>query len=282
MGTIPVRFIQDTTKEPLLSGSFAIRTIESLSEGKDMVENLHRHDFFYVLVIKSGTGSHEIDFIPYHVTNNSIFFMKPGQVHRLTLKAGSTGYLLQFKNGFFPSQELLRKLSHKKICTLADGNGDRLIVLLEDMVREFTEEREGYREVIKANLSIFFIELLRLRRNNESKTAAASEYPQEKLDNFFEMLDTGITQFKQVTHYADALNLSTYQLGAITRSLLDKTPSDIISEHIILEAKRQLLATSGQVNQIAYYLGYDDPSYFIRFFKKHTGHSPESFRIISK
>lgn len=282
MGTIPVRSIHDTTKEPLLLGNFAIRTIESLSEEKDIVESLHRHDFFYVLVIKSGAGSHEIDFIPHQVTNNSIFFMKPGQVHRLTLKAGSTGYLLQFKNGFSPSQELLRKLSHKSTCTLADSSNDRLIVLLDDIVKEFLEEREGYHEVIKANLSIFFIELLRLRRNKESKTIAANQYPQEKLDKFFELLDTGIVQFKQVAHYADRLNLSTYQLGAVTRSLLDKTPSDIISEHIILEAKRQLLATSDQVNQIAYYLGYDDPSYFIRFFKKHTGHSPESFRIISK
>ncbi|WP_409415718.1 AraC family transcriptional regulator [Flavobacterium sp. PS2] len=282
MEVIPVRSIKDATKEPHLLGNFAIRTIESLSEGKDMVESLHRHDFFYVLVIKNGAGSHEIDFIPYQVTNNSIFFMKPGQVHRLTLKAGSTGYLLQFKNGFSISQELLRKLSHKSICTLADGNENRLIILLDDIVREFLEEREGYREVIKANLSVFFIELLRLRHNNESKAIAARQYPQEKLDEFFEMLDTGIAQFKQVTHYADMLNLSTYQLGAITRSLLNKTPSDIISEHIILEAKRQLLATSDQVNQIAYYLGYDDPSYFIRFFKKHTGHSPESFRIISK
>lgn len=282
MGTIPVRSIHDTTKEPLLLGNFAIRTIESLSEEKDIVESLHRHDFFYVLVIKSGAGSHEIDFIPHQVTNNSIFFMKPGQVHRLTLKAGSTGYLLQFKNGFSPSQELLRKLSHKSTCTLADSSNDRLIVLLDDIVKEFLEEREGYNEVIKANLSIFFIELLRLRRNKESKTIAANQYPQEKLDKFFELLDTGIVQFKQVAHYADKLNLSTYQLGAVTRSLLDKTPSDLISEHIILEAKRQLLATSDQVNQIAYYLGYDDPSYFIRFFKKHTGHSPESFRIISK
>ncbi|MNJ95111.1 HTH-type transcriptional regulator ChbR [compost metagenome] len=282
MGTIPVRSIQDTTKEPLLSGSFAIRTIESLSGGEDMVESLHRHDFFYVLVIKRGAGSHEIDFISYQVRNNSIFFMKPGQVHRLTLKAGSTGYLLQFKNGFSPSQEPLRKLSHKSIYTLANGNDDRLIVLLDDIIREFLEEREGYLEVIKANLSIFFIELLRLHRNDESKTAAASQYHQEKLDKFYELLDTGIPQFKQVAQYADTLNLSTYQLGAITKLLLDKTPSDIISEHIILEAKRQLLATSDQVNQIAYYLGYDDPSYFIRFFKKHTGHSPESFRIISK
>jgi len=52
----------------------------------------------------------------------------------------------------------------------------------------------------------------------------------------------------------------------------------VITDHIILEAKRQLLATTSQINQIAGGLGYEDVSYFIRFFKKHTGHSPEAFR----
>jgi AraC family transcriptional activator of pobA len=47
---------------------------------------------------------------------------------------------------------------------------------------------------------------------------------------------------------------------------------------VILEAKRCLLATSNQVNQTAYRLGYEDVSYFIRFFKKQTGYSPEAFR----
>ncbi|MBL7932446.1 MAG: AraC family transcriptional regulator, partial [Bacteroidia bacterium] len=69
-----------------------------------------------------------------------------------------------------------------------------------------------------------------------------------------------------------------YQLNSITKSLLGKTCSEIINEQIILEARRYLLATSNQVNQIAYQLGYEDVSYFIRFFKKHTGHSPDSFR----
>jgi len=74
------------------------------------------------------------------------------------------------------------------------------------------------------------------------------------------------------------MNLSSYQLNAITKTSLNKTPSELINEHILLEAKRRLLATSSQVNQIADDLGYKDVSYFIRFFKKHTGHSPEAFR----
>jgi len=74
------------------------------------------------------------------------------------------------------------------------------------------------------------------------------------------------------------MNLSPYQLNEITKSSIGKTASELINEHIILEAKRYLLATPNQIKDIADHLGYEDTSYFIRFFKKHTGHSPEAFR----
>ncbi|WP_409994868.1 helix-turn-helix domain-containing protein [Chitinophaga pinensis] len=47
---------------------------------------------------------------------------------------------------------------------------------------------------------------------------------------------------------------------------------------MILEARRQLRATTEQINNIAFRLGYEDVSYFIRFFKKHTGYTPDAFR----
>lgn len=74
------------------------------------------------------------------------------------------------------------------------------------------------------------------------------------------------------------LSITPYQLNAITKALLHKTGSELINEHIILEAKRMLIGTANQVNQIANMLGYDDPSYFIRYFKKQTGLTPEAFR----
>jgi YesN/AraC family two-component response regulator len=57
-----------------------------------------------------------------------------------------------------------------------------------------------------------------------------------------------------------------------------KTVSELINEQIILEAKRHLLATSNQIKEIADQLGYEDHSYFIRFFKQQTGLSPDAFR----
>ena len=78
--------------------------------------------------------------------------------------------------------------------------------------------------------------------------------------------------------YASLLHLTPYQLNAITKETLGKTCSQVINERVIIEGKRYLLATADQVNQIADHLGYEDISYFIRFFKKHTGYSPQAFR----
>ncbi len=283
MENIPIRRIKRIPNEPNLSGSFSIRDIQELLEEKDMIQDLHRHDFYYILVLKNGSGYHKIDFKHFEIKDNVIFLMRPGQVHQLVLKAGSTGYLVQFKTDFFYtqnklSQELLRKVSHLNFCNLDSDGFSKLETILSSILKEYTDKQEGFEEVIKSNLSIFFIELVRHRQNKIMVSKENNPYSQEQLEKFLSLLETNITNNKQVSQYADMLNISTYQLNAVTKTLLNKTPSELINEHIVLESKRQLLATSNQVNQIADNLGYDDISYFIRFFKKHTEYSPEVFR----
>ncbi len=283
MKVIPIRNIKTPLDEPIFSESFSIRDIKDLLAGNEMVQELHRHDFFFILALKKGIGNHEIDFISYEVSDYSVFLMRPGQVHQLTLKSGSTGYLMQFKTDFYHpvdtvSNQLLRKASNKNLCQLTANSLKKLFSILKYIYQENTDKKEGYQEVIKANLGIFFIELIRHRQNSDDTPNNANSYTQEQLEKFLELLETHISTHKQVSEYADKMNLTTYQLNAITKATLNKTCSDLINEYIILESKRYLLATSNQVNQIAYYLGFEDVSYFIRFFKKHSGFSPEVFR----
>lgn len=78
-------------KEPDFSEGFSIRNIDTLLSEKDLVQELHRHNFFFALFLEKGEGEHSIDFIGYPVGDYSVFFMRPGQVHQLTLKQGSKG-----------------------------------------------------------------------------------------------------------------------------------------------------------------------------------------------
>ncbi|KIO75352.1 AraC family transcriptional regulator [Pedobacter lusitanus] len=277
MEGIPVRHLT-TQKEPDFSGSFSIRNLTELLAGQDMIQELHRHDFFYILILEKGTGNHEIDFVPYTITDNSVFFMRPGQVHQLVLKAGSIGYLMGFRDesGDKTSGQLLRSAGNSNHYQLDADGIQKLLTLSTSVFHEYNNKKERYQEVIKANMQVFFIELI--RQHNSSPSAQVNLYRQEQLEKFLELLETHIFSHKQVSEYADMLNISVYQLNAIAKTTLGKTSSELINEYILLEAKRCLLATPSQINQIAYRLGYEDVSYFIRFFKKHTGYSPESFR----
>ncbi|MCB0577084.1 MAG: AraC family transcriptional regulator [Saprospiraceae bacterium] len=278
MEKIPVRQI----KHPEFSGSFNIREIGPLVSGQDMIQKTHRHTFFFVLALEKGEGEHVIDFTTYPVSDHSVFIMRPGQVHQLTLKQGSIGYLMEFDNDFYsphekPASQVLRKASGKNHCPLNADKFRKIHALLSFIFEEYTDKKEKYKEVIRANLEILFIALVRQSQSpgDHSKNAGNA---QERLEELLQLLDTHISTKKQVAEYAKLLHLTPYRLNAITKELLGKNCSELINDQIILEAKRYLLATSNQVNQIAGQLGYDDVSYFIRFFKKHTGYSPELFR----
>lgn len=283
MKNIPIRQINPVHSDIIANESFSIRSVEQLLAGKDMMHDLHRHDYFFVLAVEKGEGKHEIDFVSHQIADHSFFFLRPGQVHQLELKAGTTGYLCEFNSQFYyptdnASKQLLRRASIKNLCQIDSSRVKRLLAVLHNMLQEFSEKQEGYMDVIKANLGIFLIEYIRSRQNINKPLSESTNYSQERMEQLLELLETHISTHKQASHYADMLNLSLYQLNTITKSMLGKTCSDLINEHIILESKRYLLATSNQINQIAYELGYEDVSYFIRFFKKRTGHTPDAFR----
>lgn len=283
MKKIPIRQITTNQQELPTSGRFKISKVEDLLDSEDLFHELHRHNFFFIIALKKGEGTHEIDFTRYDVIDNAVFFMRPGQVHQLHLKADSTGYIVEFDAEFYhPTNKLstqrLRKASNKNFCKLEINRFEKLLDILTNIFQEFSAKEEGFQDVIKANLDIFFIEFVRQSSNPNCPSTNVNPYTQERLEEFLELLDKHIITRKQISQYTDLMNLSPYQLNEITKATMGKIASQLINEHIILEAKRNLLATPNQIKDIADQLGYEDFSYFIRFFKKQTGYSPEAFR----
>ena len=80
MKKIPIRQISSVHNELPSSERFKIRKVEELLDREDLFHELHRHDFFFIIALQKGDGTHEIDFTTYSVFDNSVFFMRPGQV----------------------------------------------------------------------------------------------------------------------------------------------------------------------------------------------------------
>ncbi|WP_198553787.1 AraC family ligand binding domain-containing protein [Tenacibaculum sp. Bg11-29] len=66
-----------------------------------MKEGLHRHNFFFLMILEQASRKHHIDFKNYHVVSNTIFIIPSGQVHELILEQGSKGYLITFYFSFY-------------------------------------------------------------------------------------------------------------------------------------------------------------------------------------
>jgi AraC family transcriptional activator of pobA len=279
---IPVRHINSAIKEPSPSGKFIARTLSELLSGNAMIQEIHRHSFYFILVLKKGSGKHTIDFVTYPVTDNSIFIMRPGQVHELTLNKGCEGFLLQFPADYFfdtdnYAKQILKKVAQRNYYTSNVESLIKIFTVIDTIIREELEKKMEYEYVIKTNLQLFFIELLR-QESNLSESSKSQSANSDILEAFQDLVTNSVSSHKQVNWYASQLHLTTHQLNSITKTTLGKTCLEIINDHILLEAKRYLLGTDNQINQISWHLGYEDVSYFIRFFKKHLGYSPEAFR----
>ncbi len=280
MKEIPVRSLSTAPTSLRLSDEFDIRSLEQVLGGKDMVQALHRHDHYFLLVLTEGQGTHECDFRPHTIEPRTIYAMRPGQVHRLELRTGCTGYILQFKADFLAlgdqgARQVLRRAGHLEEVHISNERYAGLLGLLDRIAREYGAGRQAHLQVMRAYLGAFLADLVLCA---PAATNEANNYAQERLEELLELIETRVHGTKEVAAYAELMHLSTFQLNAIAKAGTGRTCSELINDQIILEAKRYLLATTDQVGQVADRLGYEDVSYFIRFFKKHTGHTPEGFR----
>ncbi|MFN8288042.1 MAG: helix-turn-helix transcriptional regulator [Chitinophagales bacterium] len=283
MKAIPVRRIASQQALRASAEKFSIRALKQLLNGKDLVHGHHKHDFYFVLALLKGKGRHEIDFTKYPVSSHSIFILRPGQVHKLELGAESEGFIIEFDLSFYQPRNTItehrwKKATGKNFCEVEAARFDKIYNYLSAVFSEYTLKQEGYVSAIKANLDLFFIEYIRQSRAPQSIAKSESAYVQDRFDELLLLIEKHICTKKNVSQYSKMLNLSPYQLNAVTKNSVGKTVSELINEQLVIEAKRHLLATPEQIKDIASNLGYEDVSYFIRFFKKHTGQSPESFR----
>ncbi|MEJ7768430.1 MAG: AraC family ligand binding domain-containing protein [Chitinophagaceae bacterium] len=200
MKDIPIRKIKTPQKELNISESISIRQVQDLLNGKDLTHELHRHDFFFMLALQKGKGIHEIDFIKYEVYDHSMFILRPGQVHKLNLHRDCTGFLMEFAPTFYQpndkvSIQRLSRATKKSFCEVEAARHNKLLSLLSYIFNEFTVKQEGYIEVIKANLDIFFIEFIRQSSNPHDTSKKGSTYIQERFEEFMELTSTHVTTF---------------------------------------------------------------------------------------
>ncbi|MBN8789814.1 MAG: helix-turn-helix domain-containing protein, partial [Terrimonas sp.] len=167
-------------------------------------------------------------------------------------------------------------------CCIGTGINDILDKYVSQIKDELENEETFGKEMILGNyLKSFLIQIQRRKNQFEHAADPLSPIFDEKrmqLMKFINLIDENYKKGYSVAEYARLLYISSRSLSDLTQQQLNKTPSQMIQERIILEAQRLLLYSSFNINQVGYRLGFDDASYFVKYFKKYTGVSPSEFK----
>lgn len=251
--------------------------------------HLQRLNYYSLIWIKKGNGIVKADFSDYDFTQNTLFAFSPYQPFMFQTAAPIEGIVLNFHPDFFcihkHQQEvscngvLFNNIYNPPFVLIDEHTGNTFEILLQQIKAEMKNPALAQYELLVSYLKILLITASRLKSeqsgNNISVVESKEPFILQNLKNYIEI------HFKSkhsASDYADLLNISAKALAKITKTHFNKTLTDLISERIIIEAKRELYLTNKAVKEIAYELGYDDEYYFSRFFKNHSDISPQIYR----
>jgi AraC family transcriptional regulator, transcriptional activator of pobA len=239
--------------------------------------------------VKQGSGKVRADFKEYDLSANSLFAFSPYQPF-IFLAQHIRGMALFFHPDFFCIHKhqtetacngvLFNNIYEPPFIGVSEDTSATLDDVLTQIGNEIQNTTLAQHEILVSYLKIFLIHCSRLKTEQAplARIDVAAVREPFILQNLKDAIEKNFKTKHSAGEYANELNISIKALAKATKTYFNKTITELISERIIIEAKRELYLTNKTVKEIAYGLGYDDEYYFSRFFKVNTDISPQLYR----
>jgi YesN/AraC family two-component response regulator len=259
-------------------------------ESNAFFDHIQRNNYYSLIWIKSGSGVLKADFSEYQFLQNSLLSFSPYQPFMLLPEDAINGIALQFHPDFFcihkHQQEvacngvLFNNIYQPPFILIDEKSIKTFEMIIEQIRTEMQNPILAQTELLVSYLKIFLITASRLKIEQDTEIQKDIVNLKEPfiLQSLKNAIETYYKEKHAVSEYAKILNITPKALAKITKTHLNKNLLTLISERIIIEAKRELYLTNKSVKQIAYELGYHDEYYFSRFFKTNTDVSPQTYR----
>lgn len=247
------------------------------------IEDLHRHNFYLLVFFTKGEGKHTIDFDTFEIKKGSLFLMQPGQIHSWMLSDDIEGYIVFYSKEIFNLHFKSKKIEHYSFFQSFTNNPEILLnaeniikmTLYFDLMLEESMDNLSYRKDKLLNLlDIIHVEIARIYSSENQQEKPIYNY---KLKQFNVLLEAHFKEEKSPTFYAEKMAITLKHLNRITKSVLNKTVTELIAQRVILESKRLMVERNLTINQIADELGYSSANYFVKLFKKQEGMTTKMF-----
>ncbi len=259
-------------------------------EDDSYFDHIQRNNYYSLIWLTQGAGKVKADFSEFNFLENSLFSFSPYQPFMLSGNKTLGGIALQFHPDFFCIHKhqaevacngvLFNNIYNPPFITIDENSASTFRMLMNQMKTEMQNPALAQYELLISYLKIFLITASRLKTEQEPKSLQSISDHKEPfiLKNLKNAIEKDFKTKHSASDYAKVLNISASALAKITKTHFNKTLTDLISERIIIEAKRELYLTNKAIKEIAYELGYQDEYYFSRFFKTNADISPQMYR----
>ena len=263
--------------------AFRLEKLNSLEQFTD----LQRKNYYSIILLSGTSFNLKVDFSEFQLKENHIVCLSPYQPFMISSDQQSSGFILNFHPDFFCTYRHQNEIetegvlfgNFQGIPFFKLSNEALFFNLIDQISKEMDNESIAQHEVLVAFLKVFLIESVREKKKFDKHfVLKRTDRQSEILQNLVDAIENNYKMKHAPREYADMLCTSPKTLAGLVKKYLNKTLTSLITDRIIIEAKRELYLTSKPVKQIAAVLGYEDEFYFSRFFKKKVGVSPDAYR----
>lgn len=242
---------------------------------------------YYNIIMVDGTSSFSVDFTQYESTGRFLLFLAPYQCLNWHDSSIAFANIIQFHGDFYCIEYhkkevacngiLFNNIYQQPFVAVSDLVYDEINTIIQKMQILGLSKLNSDVSIVKSYLQLILALCSKEKLLNETCLVKESVKHDDIL-NFQSLLDKHFLESKEVEFYASKLCLSKDAFSKKIKKLFGKSPSKLIQERIVLEAKKQLHLTYKPIKIIASELNFEDEFYFSRYFKKEVGVSPKKFR----
>jgi AraC-like DNA-binding protein len=265
--------------------SFNVLRLEELYVKTKGIIPPYRQSDHFIVFVKQGTGKRSIGQYTFTIQDNSLAVVPRKIIHTATYTSKPEGYLICFSADFFVQQAFSFDLLNKR--KVLKSSSQHFMLLHAEQAQEISgifekiiEECNSHFEERKQMIALKILELLimcdRLFKENISRDCTASS--PDLLQRFNELIEDNFAEHRNVQFYAEVLHTHPNNLNQLVKKATGLTAKQTINKRLVLEAKSLLVSTALSIKEIAYKLGFEDPNYFISFFKKEQHATPAHYR----
>ena len=259
-------------------------------DGNNSFDHIQRLNYFSLILIKEGAAKLKSDFSEYEVGKNFLLSFTPYQPFMLSHAKDLKGIIVNFHPDFFCILKhhkevachgvLFNNIYQPPFTLFTQEDTAKFESIIEQMTAEMKNAELAQYELLISYLKIILISASRVKvsQSKEAQVAVADLKEPFILQNLKDAIEEHYKVKHSANEYAEMLHITPKALAKVVKNYFNKTLTDLISERIVIEAKRELYLTSKTVKEISYSLGFNDEHYFSRFFKNNADVSPQLYR----